>query len=111
MVGAGSGEGESEGDVDSGVEIQDFERNKPLVVIHRQHRIEPALCGLAENGIGYGGASEFSSFCGIQPLNGRSDDSGFLVTERAIFSGVGVEAGHSNSGMLDAAALEEIRHK
>ena len=57
-----------------------------------------AVAGLnphaGENGIGYGGASESSSFCGIQPLNGRSDDSGFLVTERAIFSGVRVEANH-----------------
>jgi len=69
LVFAGDGEGgavvrtgacfrQAEGDVNGVVEIQQLERDKPLVVIHGEHGIVVAKRGIPENGVWHGGAGE-----------------------------------------------------
>lgn len=107
VVRAGAGLGQAEGDIHGGVEVEQLERNEALVVIHGEHGIELALGGVTENGIRHGGSAEGRSSELVQMVNGRADDADFLVAERAVLPGVGIESGDGDARVTDAAALEK----
>ena len=107
MVRAGAGFWQAEGDVHGVVEIEQFERDEPLIVIHGDDGIEVAAGGIAEDGVGHGGAGEDGGSGFVQTVDGGLDDADFLVAEGSVFTGVGVESCNSDAGAGDAAALEE----
>jgi hypothetical protein len=41
----------------------------------------------------------------VQSVDGGLDDSDFLVAERSVFSGVGIESGDGDTRLVDSAAL------
>ena len=65
------------------IRVQELERNKSLVVVHGNHRIEPAAPRFIENGVRRVRAGNFSSlskpFLGI--CHRGSDDFQFLMAE------------------------------
>ena len=108
MVWAGARFGEAEGDVHGGVEVEQFERDEALVVIHGDDGVEMALCGVAENGIGDGGAGECGEASGVEAEDGGLDDGFFLGSKSAVFAGVRVESGDGDARVCDATAQEEF---
>lgn len=109
MVRAGAGFRQAEGDVHGVVEVQQLERDEPLVMVHCNDGVEVAAGGVAENRVGHGGAGEGGGPGIIEARDGGLDDAGFLVAEGSVFPGVGVEAGDGDAGAGNAAAFQEIR--
>lgn len=107
MVRAGARFRQAEGDVHGVVEIEEFERDESLVVIHGDDGVEVTAGGVAEHGIGHGGAGEDRIGRGVQTFDGRLDEARFLIAEGSVFAGVGIEAGNGDARPGDAAAFEE----
>ena len=99
MIGAGSGFGEAEGDVDGAVEIEEFEGDEALVMIHGEDGVEISEGGFAENGVRDGGTGEAGDLLAVEGFDGGSDDALFLVAEGPVLAGVGVEAGDGDVGI------------
>ena len=58
MVRTGARLRQTEGDIYRGVEIEQFQRDQSLIVVHRDDGVIEAKRGIAENGVGHGGAGE-----------------------------------------------------
>ena len=111
MIRAGAGLRKTEGDVHRFVEIQQFQRDQSLVVIHREDRIVFPQRRIAENGIrnvraGEGGESGF-----VEGGDGGSDDGFLLIAESAVFPGMGIQAADGDTWGGDACFREEIRRE
>lgn len=108
VVRAGAGFWQAEGDVYGVVEIEQFERDEPLIVIHGDHCVELAACGIAEDGIGHAGAGEDGGSGFIEALDGGGDDADFFVAKGTVFPGVGVESGDGDARLGDTSAFQKI---
>ena len=107
MIRAGADDWQAERDIYRVVEVEKFERDKALVVVHRQHRVVVAACGIAKDCVGDAWAFELGNAEGVERFDGGSNDPCFLVAELAVFTGVGVEACHGNSRAADASLMKK----
>lgn len=107
MVRAGADDWQAERDIYCVVEVEKFERDEALVVVHCEYRVVTAACGIAKNRIGYAGAFELGDAERIECFNRGLDDPFFFVAKLAFFAGVGVEPGHGDARVFDAALMEK----
>ena len=107
VVRAGAGFRQAQGDVYGVVEIEQFERDEALVVIHRDDGIEVAERRIPENRIGHSWTGEMRFAQVIQAADGGSDDPGFLIAESTVLAGVRIESCDGDPGLVDAAAFEK----
>lgn len=90
VIGRGADERQAQGDIDALVELQRFQRDQGLVVIHAQGRIIARACPRREQRVARDGA-ESGDPLGLQGGDGRGDDAGFLIPELAAFARVRVK--------------------
>lgn len=107
MVWAGADDRQTECDIHRVIEVEKLERDKALVVVHREHRIMAAACRIAKDRVGYAGAFEMGDAEGIECFDRGLNDPFFFVAKLAVFTGVGVEPGHGDARAGDAALMEE----
>ena len=107
MVRAGADDWQTECDIYRVVEVEKFERNEALVVVHREHRVVTASRGIAKDRVGYAGAFERGDAERIECFDRGLDDPFFFVAKLAVFTGVGVEPGHGDARAGDAALVEK----
>lgn len=107
VIGTGPGFGQPERDVDRRLEIQQFERNQSLVVIHGDHGIEVPAGRVAEHRVGNRRAGENTGVKRVETPDGRGDDAGFLIAKSPAFAGVGVQPGDGDAGPGNAATVQE----
>lgn len=108
MVRAGAYDGKAERDIDRIVEVEKFERDQALVVIHRNNRIESSACSIAKDGIGHAGTGKLGDLQLVEGLDRRSNDPLFFVTKLTVFTGMRVESGDSDSWAADATLLKKF---
>ncbi len=106
VVGGGADDGEAEGDVDAAVEVEEFDGDEALVVVHGDDEVVVALDGFDEDGVGGEGAVGVDAVLAGHE-DGGLDDAFFLVAELAVFAGVGVEAADGDAGFFDAEPIDE----
>jgi len=107
MIWAGADDRQAERDIHRVVEVEKFERDEALVVVHREHRVVVAPRGVAKDCVWYARAYEFGDAGSVECFDGRLDDSLFFVAKLAVFTGVGVEPSHGDAWAGDASLLEE----
>ena len=82
MVDAGADDGEPQGDVHPVHEVQEFERDEPLVVVHADDGGELALLVAPEQGVGregtlYGQARRLGLFMHHLPTHGKAGSNSY----------------------------------
>ena len=76
-----------------------------LIVVHADHDVVPAADGLRENAVRRAGTHNTGDALGLGSLDGRGDLLDLLAAEQAVLATVGIQAGHSDAGVLDAHIL------
>lgn len=107
MVRAGANDRQAECDIYGVVEVEKLERDEALVVVHREHRIVAATCGIAKDRIGDARAFELRDAERIERFNRGLDDPLFLVAKFAVFACVRIEPGDGDARADDAALMEK----
>lgn len=111
MIRAGAGLWQTQGHVDRIIEIQQLERNEPLIVIHGDDRVEMSARGIAENGVRHGRTTENRGTGSIETRDGGYNDPAFLIAEGSVLSSVRIQTRHRNARNGQATAGEKIRRE
>ena len=92
VVRAQPGTGKAQRDIHGGMEVHQFQRNQPLVMVWGQHGVIVPFHGVPVHAVRNGRTVKFRvRMNGPQPFYGRGNNSSVLVAEGAVFPGVGVQ--------------------
>src|SRR5207302_8312716 len=96
VVHRGADDGQPDGDVHAGIEADHLDRDVPLVVVGRDHRVELAgRCPDVDRVRRPGAGSLDSTLAGL--LHGRPQPVAVLAPEQAVFPGMWVQAGYRHA--------------
>src|SRR5258708_850608 len=96
MIGRGANEWQSERPIDPVLERNHFQRNKTLVVVHRNNSIIIALVGVIKKRVCTYGAANINSSA-LQFADGRADSRLFFSAHLPALTGVRVQAANTDS--------------
>ena len=86
-----------------------LDRDQRLIVIHADRAVIGLARGVVEHGVGRQRSADLDALA-AQDFDGGRHDGLVLGAERAVFAGVGIEAGHREARMGEAEAGLQIRH-
>ena len=100
MVDRGAEDRQTQRHVDPSLEIEQLERNVPLVVIHADDRVE-SLLPHRHVKQGVGGERAFDGHStALRPLDRRPDFPDLLISEEAVFPGMRIETGNRDTRII-----------
>ena len=106
VVRAGAYEREAERDIHPFVERMKFERDQPLVVIHAKHSVKFPLDRAVENRVW--SERPLKDTTRGQLLNSGCNHLDLLATEVSIFTSVGIQTSHGDTGTGNAPRTKKI---
>ena len=101
VVWTGANEGEAQGDVYTFLQTKIFYGDQSLIVILRNHDIEPSLPRLHKDSIAGPGAANIQPF-GPGGGNRRGYDAHLFIPKKAALTGMGVQPCDGDAGLCDA---------
>lgn len=96
MIHGSANDGQAEGDIGAAFEVEEFERDMALVMVHADDGVEFAFEGLLEDGVGREWPVSVEAVR-ASSVDGRGDFVGILGAEGIIFTGVRVESGDGDA--------------
>ena len=90
VIDGGADDRQAEGDIDAVLEMQQLERDQPLIVVHADDRIVIPARGEVKEGVGAVRAAGGDPLR-LAPVDGRCDQPRFLIAEEPPFAGVRIE--------------------
>src|SRR4051794_24260669 len=99
MIDGSTDDGEPQGDVHAVIEMEQFQGDQSLVVVHADNGVEVAFGGKMEQGV-RGNRTDGIDAGAYGIFHSRTDDPDFLVAEKAGFAAVRIqgEDGEARTG-------------
>ena len=96
VIDGSANDGQAEGDIGAAFEVEEFERDMALVMVHADDGVEFAFEGLLKDGVGREWSVSVEAVCASSE-DGGGDFVGILGAEGIIFAGVRIKTSDSDS--------------